>query len=136
MTRVSLPLAEAERLALRRARVRLDTLAEMDSEALAHAAGLAPGRARQLVALAAFQLLPSIGPATAADLWKLGYRRVEQLRGEDPRVMKRRLEEVTGLDQDPCVEDVFACAIYAAEHGAGRTPPWWEFSRRRLSERV
>lgn len=130
---VQLPLTAGERQALRRARVRLAEVATLAPGTLADRTGLPATRARDLVALAAFQVLPSVGPASAGDLLRLGYRSVAQLAGQDPVRMRERLEQLTGLAQDPCVEDVFACAVHAAEHGVAATPPWWTFSRRRLA---
>lgn len=63
----------------------------------------------------AFQQLPSVGPATADDLVRLGFRRVDELRGQDPRELYERMCVLTACRQDPCVEDVFRCVIAQAE---------------------
>ena len=62
-----------------------------------------------------FQKLGSVGPATAGDLVQLGFRTVDELRGQDARVLYRRMCELSGQQQDPCVEDVFRCVIAQAE---------------------
>ncbi|MCU0867721.1 MAG: WYL domain-containing protein [Planctomycetes bacterium] len=64
----------------------------------------------------AFQQLGSVGPACAGDLVQLGFRTVDELRGQDPRALWLRLSELTGARQDPCVEDTFRCVIAQAEH--------------------
>ena len=75
------------------------------------------------------QQLPNIGPATAADLRKLDVTTPEQLAGRDPTDLYERLCRIDQTRHDPCVRDVFAAAIAAAN---GEPPqPWWEFSRRR-----
>ncbi|MBL8735430.1 MAG: hypothetical protein JNL12_03305 [Planctomycetes bacterium] len=63
-----------------------------------------------------FQQLGSVGPATAGDLVLLGFRTIDELRGQDARVLYERMGAETGSRQDPCVEDVFRCAIAQAEH--------------------
>jgi len=63
-----------------------------------------------------FQQLGSVGPATAGDLVLLGFRAVDELRGQDARVLYERMCVETGTRQDPCVEDVFRCVIAQAEH--------------------
>lgn len=62
-----------------------------------------------------FQRLDSIGPASALDLVQLGFRAIDELRGLDPRELYRRMCELSGCRQDPCVEDAFRCAIAQAE---------------------
>jgi predicted DNA-binding transcriptional regulator YafY len=71
-----------------------------------------------------FQRLGSIGPACARDLVLLGFRRIEQLAGQDPNVLYARLRELTGSRQDPCVEDTLRCAIAQAE--APQLPAKWK----------
>lgn len=68
----------------------------------------------QQEAMKALQVLPGIGPSLAADLWRLGIRRVADLRGADPGRLYRRLNTMTGTRQDPCVLYAFRCAVYAA----------------------
>jgi predicted DNA-binding transcriptional regulator YafY len=75
----------------------------------------APADPGERAAWRAFQQLGSIGPACAQDLLQLGFRRVDELRGQDPRALYQRLCELTGSRQDPCVEDVLRCAIAQAE---------------------
>ena len=65
-------------------------------------------------ALRRLQTLPGIGPRMAADLLLLGYNSPDDLAGADPVSMVERLEVATGSRQDPCVLDVFQCAVYVA----------------------
>lgn len=75
--------------------------------------------------------IPNIGPATALDLQRLGYERLEDLRGEDADRLYDRLCRTDGVQHDICVRDVFAALIDQAN---GRRPrPWWHYSRRRLA---
>jgi predicted DNA-binding transcriptional regulator YafY len=75
----------------------------------------APADPGERAAWRAFQQLGSIGPACAQDLLQLGFRAVDELRGQDPRALYQRLCELTGSRQDPCVEDVLRCAIAQAD---------------------
>ncbi len=76
----------------------------------------APADADERAAWRTFQQLGSVGPATAGDLVLLGFRRVDELRGQDARELYARMGALTGKRQDPCVEDVFRCVIAQAEH--------------------
>ena len=82
----------------------------------------------------ALRTLPGVGPSIATDLRRLGVRSVADLRRRDPERLYARLNELTGVRQDPCVLYVFRCAVYAA-----RTPrpkshllKWWNWKDRRL----
>lgn len=75
----------------------------------------APADADERAAWRTFQQLGSVGPATAGDLVQLGFRRVDELRGQDARELYARMCALTGTRQDPCVEDVFRCVIAQAE---------------------
>jgi len=84
-------------------------------------------------ALRALQRLPGVGPSIAADLLSLGVRAPADLAGADPLDLFARLQARTGQRQDPCVLDVFRCAVQAAS-GEQTTPElsrWWTWSRLR-----
>ena len=72
------------------------------------------------------QTLPNIGPATAADLLRLGVTSIDDLSRCDPKELYNRIGVMDGVRHDPCVLDTFAAAIHAAR--AGEAKPWWEFS--------
>jgi hypothetical protein len=73
--------------------------------------------------------LPNIGPALAADLRRIGIERPAELRGQDPLVLYRRLCDVTGRRQDPCVLDTFM-AVADFMRGAAAAP-WWKYTAER-----
>jgi hypothetical protein len=61
-------------------------------------------------------MIPGVGPSIAWDLWELGFRSVQDLRGQDPEEMylahcRQRRSEI-----DRCVLYVFRCAVYFASH--------------------
>ena len=72
----------------------------------------------------AFQELGSVGPACAKDFLLLGFRKVADLKGQDPNRLYTRLCELTRSRQDPCVEDVLRCAVAQAEYP--RLPEKWK----------
>jgi hypothetical protein len=75
------------------------------------------------------QAIPGIGPSLAEDLRSLGVKRVVDLKGRDPKRLYDRLNELTGVRQDPCVLYTFRCAVYYASHK--RHDPeklkWWNW---------
>jgi len=91
-------------------------LAKVGAKAVAKTRSGAPVDADERAAWRTFQQLGSVGPATAGDLVLLGFRRIEQLRGQDARELFARMCALTDSKQDPCVEDVFRCVIAQAEH--------------------
>ncbi|MBK7874532.1 MAG: WYL domain-containing protein [Planctomycetes bacterium] len=124
-----LDLDADERAALRAAGVATSELADLGGAEIARRVGGALPRARcvELAALAAFQRLGSVGLETARDFVVLGLARVEDLAGRDPVALYRELERRTRTKHDPCVEDVFRCAIAQAEEPglAPKLREWW-----------
>src|SRR5690349_18102177 len=94
--------------------------------------------ATQLDSLRDFQRIPGIGPSMADDLWRLGYRFVAELRGEEPEAMYQRLCELSGGHVDRCVLYVFRCAVYFASNGEHDPEllKWWNWSDQRLATRT
>ncbi len=73
--------------------------------------------------------LTNIGPATAADLARLGITSVEQLKGCDPQELYDRISAMDEVKHDICVLDTFTAIIENAKTGEAK--PWWEYSRLR-----
>jgi hypothetical protein len=78
---------------------------------------------------AALTDIPNVGPATAADLRRLGIAAPRDLAGRDPIALYHELQRLTGMRHDPCVADVFIAAVRWVERGDGR--PWWAHTARR-----
>lgn len=87
---------------------------------------MTPRSARRV---AAFEDIPNVGPATAADLRRLGVPTPADLAGRDPYLMYEELCRLTGTRQDPCVCDVFIAVVRYME-GAPRRP-WWYYTAER-----
>ncbi len=60
--------------------------------------------------------LRSVGPATLRDFELLGIHTVAQLLQKNPQRLYDQLCKLTGQRQDPCVLDVFSCAIAQAKN--------------------
>ena len=79
-----------------------------------------------------FQQIPGVGPAVAADLWSLGLRSVDELRGEDPEALYERLCDLQGVRVDRCMLYVLRCAVYFASHPEPDPEllKWWNWKDR------
>lgn len=132
---IKLDTTDNERAALRSAGVRVNELADLEPRDLARRVdgAMSLARCEELVSLASFQRLGSVGLEAARDFVKLGYRRVLELKGQDPVELFERLKVLTRSAQDPCVEDVLRCAIAQADDPA--LPPvlrdWWRWTELR-----
>jgi len=77
----------------------------------------------------AFEQLPNVGPAMAADLRAIGLIHPRELAHRDPFVLYQSLCAHTGRRQDPCVLDTFM-AITDFMRGAAPAP-WWTYTAQR-----
>lgn len=85
--------------------------------------------AKKTIAFDKLESLPNVGVAIAAKLRLLGYKKPSELEGEDPYDMFKKLCELTGKYQDPCLLDVFISTVSFCN---GNPPkPWWEFTKER-----
>ena len=77
------------------------------------------------------QDLDGIGPAFLKDLELLGIRNIDQLKKQDGRELYKRLCDLTGTRQDPCVEDTLVCAVAQARDPnlPAAQRKWWYWSR-------
>jgi Pathogenicity locus len=88
-----------------------------------------PSKARHAADCTDFLQLPNVGPAMAGDLHCLGLTHPQQLAACDAHVLYRRLSELTGRRQDPCVLDTFLAII---DFMRGAPPrPWWAYTAQR-----
>ena len=85
-------------------------------------------------ALQQLEQIPGVGKSIAVDLWDLGYRTIESLKGEDPQTMYEALRARQGGHLDRCMLYVFRCAVYYASHD-NHDPDllkWWNWSDKRM----
>lgn len=75
---------------------------------------------------------PGVGPSIARDLYDLGYRRVQDLKGQDPEHMFSKLCSLRKSDMDRCVLYVFRCAVYYASNSTHDPAllKWWNWKDR------
>lgn len=89
------------------------------------------GRRRSADPEAARELrrIPGVGVSVAEDLIGMGFRRVEELRGQDPQELYDRFCAQQGMHIDRCMLYTFRCAVYFAEQ-ADPDPEllkWWSW---------
>ena len=73
--------------------------------------------------------IPGVGPSIAADFQSMGITHVAQLKRRSPEALYKKLCELTGVRQDPCVLYTFRCAVYYAsnvKHDAKKLK-WWNW---------
>jgi predicted RecB family nuclease len=82
--------------------------------------------------------LHGIGKAMLKDFELLGVKTVEELARHDGEKLYRALEKKTAIRQDPCVLDVFRCAVAQARDAQLEREKcnWWWWSRERLAGRL
>ncbi len=77
--------------------------------------------------------LRGVGKSIEADFHALGVRSVEQLARQNGLELYRRLNDLRGVRQDPCVLDTFRCAVAQAQDADLPVDQanWWWWSRQR-----
>ena len=80
--------------------------------------------------------LRSIGKAAEKDFEVLGINWVDELVGKDGLSLYNELCQKTGVRHDPCVLDVFRCAVAQAENPELplEQKDWWYWSAMRKGE--
>jgi hypothetical protein len=78
------------------------------------------------------QIIPGVGKRLSQDFVDLGYRKAEDLRGEDPERMYQNLCSQRGQHIDRCVLYVFRCAVYFASNSLHEPEllKWWNWKDR------
>ena len=73
--------------------------------------------------------LPNIGPASAADLRRLGIHHPKDLIGKNADALYHTLCALDGIRHDPCVHDILQ-SVVDYMHG-GKALAWWTYSAKR-----
>ncbi len=79
--------------------------------------------------LKALMLIPGVGKSIAMDLYKLGIRQLDDLKGKNPNQLYEQSNRLAKTVQDPCLLYTFRCAVYFAETEVHLQEPvklkWW-----------
>jgi len=93
-----------------------------------------PRQSLKATQLRALREIPGVGKSIAEDLWNIGIRKVEDLKGRDPMELYDRSNREAGCVQDRCLLYVFRCAVYyASTHPGDREDAllqWWNWKER------
>lgn len=82
--------------------------------------------------LQTLQTIPGVGTSIARDLYEQGYRRVSDLKDENPQKMYEKACELQGIEVDRCLLYTFRCAVYFASnkmHDPEKLK-WWYWKNR------
>jgi hypothetical protein len=76
-----------------------------------------------------FTKIPSVGPAVASDLYRLGYRSFGDMVGADPNDMYARLCKLQKMHVDRCMLYTFYCVVYYVSHTTHdpKLLKWWNW---------
>ena len=76
-----------------------------------------------------FKVIPGVGKAMEQDFIRLGYRCVDDLKGQDPEKMYEKMCEIEGCKVDRCVLYVYRLAVYFAENDKydPEKLKWWNW---------
>ena len=79
----------------------------------------------------ALTIIPGVGKSIATDLYNIGIRHIDDLKGKDPEVLYVSSILFAGCVQDRCLLYVFRCAVYFAETPTNRQDSeklkWWNW---------
>ncbi len=76
-----------------------------------------------------FKDIPNIGPAMVQDFISLGLKDPQDLKKKDPFRLYKKMCQISGTRQDPCVLDTYIAAV-AFMNGAPPRP-WWYYTKDR-----
>jgi hypothetical protein len=78
------------------------------------------------------QQIPGVGQAISQDMWQMGLRSVDDLKGQDPEELYERLCVQEGTQVDRCMLYVFRSAVYYAstDDPAPEMLKWWNWKDR------
>jgi hypothetical protein len=76
-------------------------------------------------------MIPGIGKSIANDLWKIGIKKINDLKDKNPEMLYDLSNHVAGVVQDRCLLYTFRCAVYFAKTDKKKQDPeklkWWNW---------
>jgi hypothetical protein len=83
-----------------------------------------------------FQTIPGIGKACSLDLWNIGLRDIDDLKGQNPALLYEKLNTLSGTNHDICMLYTFRCAVYYAteQHHDKEKLMWWYWKDKTYNE--
>ncbi|XOV80931.1 MAG: helix-hairpin-helix domain-containing protein [Aestuariibacter sp.] len=124
---------DEDKQALKTARFSFANLHKRPIESLLKRIDLPDSRIRELCALSEVSSLHSVGPSLASMIVAIGYDSLNRLVGANPKKMYDQLNTQFGIRFDPCVEDVFRCAVAQASYKdlPAESRDWWYWTPHR-----
>lgn len=77
----------------------------------------------QAESLKELMIIPGVGKSISNDLYNIGIKRINDLKGKDPEKLYTKSNKNAGVVQDRCLLYVFRCAVYFAETESGKLNP-------------
>ncbi len=135
MKNPKLPLIEVERSLLRKAKIKFQDIHKFEPTELASVLNGTIQRANELIGLADFQQVPSIGLKLAEKIvYHLRIYSLREMKEKDGAKLLDELEVALGVWTDPCVEDQLRCVIHYANH-PDSNKQWFHFTEERKAFR-
>lgn len=134
-TNIKLPLTDIEKANLRKHKIKITNVRDFTPDELGVLLNATPERAKEIYALAEFQIIPSVGIKCAEDLVFLGYYSLNELKQKDGAQLTDEYEQKKGYWIDPCVEDQFRLVVYFA-NTKDKKKSWWDFTEERKKFRT
>lgn len=132
---IELELTAVEKQQLKERKISLKALRDYAPDEIAAMLNASPERARELVALAEFQSIPSLGIGFAKELIAQGYYALEQIKGKNAVDLFDAYEKHCGCWADSCVEDSYRLLVHYLEH-RDESKRWWDFTKERKAYRT
>jgi len=77
------------------------------------------------------RIIPGVGKSISEDLYNIGIKKIDDLKGKDPDKLYGKSNKRAGMVQDRCLLYVFRCAVYFAETDSKKMKPeklkWWNW---------
>ncbi len=132
---IKLYLTDKEKKSLRSKKIKQIEILELAVDEIELLLEVSFERAREIHALASFQMIPSIGIKFAEDLIFLGYYSLEELATKNGAKLVEAFELKKDYWIDSCVEDQFRLVVHFANY-PNSTKKWWDFTAERKKYRL